>query len=103
MDNPEGEGNDGNFYVLNYKAATGVGFYKLADGKKLGYGKAYLSYSGSLAPGYFGFGETTGINAVNGSEFMINGSDIYNLNGQRVAQPTKKGLYIVNGRKVVIK
>ena len=103
VDNPEGEGNDGNFYVLNYKAATGVGFYKLADGKKLGYGKAYLWYSGSLAPGYFGFGETTGINAVNGSEFMINGSDIYNLNGQRVAQPTKKGLYIVNGRKVVIK
>ena len=103
VNDPEGEDNDGNFYVLNYKAATGVGFYKLADGKKLGYGKAYLWYSGSLAPGYFGFGETTGINAVNGSEFMINGSDIYNLNGQRVAQPTKKGLYIVNGRKVVIK
>ena len=103
VDNPEGEDNDGYFYVLNYKAATGVGFYKLADGKKLGYGKAYLTYAGSLAPGYFGFGETTGINAVNGSEFMINGSDIYNLNGQRVAQPTQKGLYIVNGRKVVIK
>ena len=46
--------------------------------------------------------ETTGINAVNGSEFMVNGSDIYNLNGQRVAQPTK-GLYIVNGKKVIIK
>jgi hypothetical protein len=26
----------------------------------------------------------------------------YNLNGQRVAQPTK-GLFIVNGKKVVIK
>ena len=48
-------------------------------------------------------GEATGINAVNGSEFMINGSDIYNLAGQRVAQPTQKGLYIVNGKKVVIK
>ena len=31
---------------------------------------------------------------------MDNG--VYNLNGQRVNQPTK-GLYIVNGRKVVIK
>ena len=102
VDNPEGEETNGTFYVLN-NGSKGVGFYKLADGKKLGYGKAYLWYSGSLAPGYFGFGETTGINAVNGSEFMINGSDIYNLNGQRVAQPTKKGLYIVNGRKVVIK
>ena len=47
-------------------------------------------------------GETTGINTVNGSGFMFNGSEVYNLNGQRVAQPTK-GLYIVNGRKVVIK
>ena len=102
VDNPEGEETNGTFYVLN-NGSKGVGFYKLADGKKLGYGKAYLWYSGSLAPGYFGFGETTGINAVNGSEFMINGSDIYNLNGQRVAQPTQKGLYIVNGRKVVIK
>ena len=29
--------------------------------------------------------------------------EVYNLAGQRVAQPTTKGLYIVNGRKVVIK
>ena len=29
-------------------------------------------------------------------------SDFYNLNGQRVNQPTK-GLYIVNGKMVVIK
>ena len=28
--------------------------------------------------------------------------EYYNLAGQRVAQPTK-GLYIINGRKVVIK
>ena len=49
----------------------------------------------------FDFGETTGINAVNGSELKVNG-EYYNLNGQRVANPTK-GLYIVNGKKVVIK
>ena len=102
VSDPEGNDNDGYFYVLN-NGSKGVGFYKLkATTTKLGYGKAYLWYSGSLAPGYFGFGETTGINAVNGSEFMINGSDIYNLNGQRVAQPTK-GMYIVNGKKMVIK
>ena len=45
--------------------------------------------------------ETTGINTVNGSEFKVN-DEYYNLAGQRVAQPAK-GLYIVNGRKVVIK
>jgi hypothetical protein len=104
VDNPEGEDNDGYFYVLNYKAATGVGFYKLADGKKLGYGKAYLWYSGSLAPGYFGFGDdATSIKSLtpdpspNGE-----GSEYYDLQGRRVAQPAK-GLYIVNGKKVVIK
>ena len=32
----------------------------------------------------------------------VNDNNVYNLNGQRVSKPTK-GLYIVNGRKVVIK
>ena len=47
----------------------------------------------------FAGGETTGINAVaaeNGAE------SIYNVNGQRVAAPAK-GLYIVDGKKVVLK
>ena len=45
-------------------------------------------------------GGTTSINTVQGSGVMVNG--YYNLAGQRVAKPTK-GLYIVNGKKVVIK
>ena len=67
-------------------------------------GKAYLLASDvpSSAPVLdFGFDDATGINAVNGEGFTVNG-EFYNLNGQRVAQPTK-GLYIVNGKKVVIK
>jgi hypothetical protein len=48
-------------------------------------------------------GETTGISEVRDSGFKVQGSEVfYNLAGQRVSQPTK-GLYIVNGRKVVIK
>ena len=46
--------------------------------------------------------ETTGINTVKGSEFMVNGSEFFDLQGRKVAQPTK-GLYIVNGKKVIIK
>lgn len=43
--------------------------------------------------------ETTGIR-----ELMMNDSDVwYNLRGQRIDTPTKKGLYIHNGRKVVVK
>ncbi len=46
-------------------------------------------------------GETTGVADINRETITNNGS-FFNLNGQRVAQPTK-GLYIVNGRKVVVK
>ncbi len=43
---------------------------------------------------------TMGISTVQDSGLKVNG--YYNLAGQRVAQPTK-GLYIVNGKTVVIK
>ena len=48
----------------------------------------------------FDDGETTGIQSVNGSGLKVN--DYFDLQGRRVAQPTR-GLYIVNGKKVVIK
>ena len=28
---------------------------------------------------------------------------IYNLTGQRVRKPTQKGLYLINGKKVLVK
>lgn len=46
-------------------------------------------------------GEYTGINTI-GRTLDDNGA-WYNLNGQRIDTPTKKGLYIHNGRKVVVK
>ncbi len=98
---PAGEKSDGNMYALN-KGAQGVGFYKLADGSTLGYGKAYLWYDGSSSSSFFGFdGETTGVNEVRGQMEDVRG-EYYDLQGRRVAQPAK-GLYIVNGKKVVIK
>jgi hypothetical protein len=66
--------------------------------------RAYLTYTGGgspTAPNFVIDGEATGINAVNGSELKVNG-EYYNLAGQRVANPTK-GLYIVNGKKYMIK
>lgn len=45
---------------------------------------------------------TTGISLQLKEEDKRSDSDVYNLSGQRVARPTK-GLYIVNGKKVVIK
>ena len=46
-------------------------------------------------------GETTGINAVSSAAAKMDG-EWYSLDGRRVAQPTK-GLFIVNGKKVVVK
>ena len=48
----------------------------------------------------FVFDEATDIKQVETSKSIIEG--IYNLNGQKVQNPTK-GLYIMNGKKVIIK
>ena len=45
-------------------------------------------------------GEPTGINGIYAEK--LNNATIYNLNGQRV-QNAQKGLYIINGRKAVVK
>ena len=93
--------NPGNAYVLNKKEA-GVGFYKLSATGTIGANKAYLTYDGSVgACRFFGFGDTTSIKMP-----TVKGNDtdaaVYDLQGRCVAQPTK-GLYIVNGKKVIIK
>ena len=46
--------------------------------------------------------EATGIDNIEQAQPVINDGVIYNLQGVRVTNPTK-GIYIVNGRKVVIK
>ena len=96
-------GAAGNIYVLNAKTGTGAGFYKLKADGTIGANKAYLTYSSGAAPEFFSFGfsETTGVNEVRGQMEDVRG-EYYDLQGRRVAQPTK-GLYIVNGKKVVIK
>ena len=45
---------------------------------------------------------TTVIAEVSSSKAQVSSTDVYNLQGRRVSQPTK-GLYIVNGKKVIIK
>ena len=93
------------------------GGYILRDGKfhpasagTLPAGKAYLNITvTSPAPEIIiedgdnnGDDITTGIDTIEHSTLNIEHSEVYNLNGQRVSQPTK-GLYIVNGKKVIVK
>jgi len=49
------------------------------------------------------FKAATGIQNVSVENNSLENATIYDLNGRRVENPTKKGIYIVNGKKVVIK
>lgn len=97
--------NPGNAYVLNYKAATGAGFYKLSASGTIKANKAYLTYSGGGAPlrDYFEFlqDETTGIQQTE-AEVAADYGTVYDLQGRPVTNPAP-GIYIVNGKKVFIK
>lgn len=84
------------------------GVFQPSSGGDLPAGKAYLNIAVSSAPvlnlsfdDVTGDGNTTGVNDVR-SKMEEGRGEFYNLNGQRVAQPTK-GLYIVNGKKYVVK
>ena len=90
------------YYTLAVNAGNPI--FKKSSGGTLAAGKAYLDLSGASAPVLninFGDGNTTSVNDVR-SKMEEGRGEFFNLNGQRVAQPTK-GLYIVNGKKVMIK
>ena len=79
------------------------GVFQPASAGTLPAGKAYLNIAVASAHPLsldFGDGDVTGIDSVQGSELKVNG--YFDLQGRRVAQPTK-GLYIVNGKKVIVK
>ena len=97
---------DADAYIFQ-NGDNGVGFYKVdlatlsEDEKVLPAHKAFLKVSGGQAP-FFGFdgNGTTGINSVERGALSVEGC--YTLDGRRVEQPTK-GLYIMNGKKVLVK
>ena len=78
------------------------GVFQPAKAGTLPAGKAYLNISVSAPVLNLGFdGEgTTGIKAIDNGQLTID--NVYDLQGRRVAQPTK-GLYIVNGKKYIVK
>jgi hypothetical protein len=46
--------------------------------------------------------KVSGTDAINTINTAIQNGNVYNMNGQKV-QKAQRGLYIINGRKVVIK
>ena len=93
---PQTDGSNTNFVLA--KVNNQLGFYKVADGGSwVNVGTAYLQVPGTLAREFFAWDED--VTAVEAQKME---GTVYNLAGQRVAQPTK-GLYIVNGKKVMMK
>ncbi len=100
-------GNNTNFILAN--GSHGIGFYTLSKEGTISAGKAYLTLPTNavqnLANGItleFEDEETTGIS----EEVIVNSeksADIwFTLDGRKLnGKPTQKGIYIVNGRKVV--
>lgn len=89
------------YYYLALNGESKAQFTKLTSGS-IAAGKAYLEIAkgeGARNLAIVIAGETTGIKAIETAK-AANG--IFNINGQRIAAP-QKGLYIVNGKKVVIK
>ncbi|MBP3789551.1 MAG: hypothetical protein J6I52_08015 [Prevotella sp.] len=89
-------------YVLSNNTIYSVG----TAGATINPYRAYIQIAQDAAPAralsFFVDGdETTGISQVENGKLNDENS-VYNLNGQRVAAP-QKGLYIVNGKKVVVK
>lgn len=49
------------------------------------------------------FGDTTGIHGVTAPSQVTSGKTYYTLDGRKVTSPTQKGIYIINGKKIIIK
>ena len=92
----------GTNYVLAVQDGKAVFAYIANVEATLNKGKAYLHLDGAPAAPYLSFegGETTGI--VNVNRETITNNQYYTLDGRRVENPSN-GVYIVNGKKVVIK
>ena len=87
-------------------AFNGKQFVRVKNDLAVGANKAWLEIPAANNARIINisFEETTGIDEmVNGQSSMVNGT-WYDLNGRKLdAVPTKKGVYILNGRKVVVK
>ena len=97
----------GDFYVCNGKE-----FIKVRGAGTLAPNKAYLRIEGNNTPASIPFrrsiggeGEgTTGVDLIDNGKLIIDNDGWYDLNGRRLqGKPSQKGIYIKNGRKVVLK
>lgn len=92
--------SDGTTYFALTKIGDKVGFAVVNNGVVIPAGKAYLSVPAASTAKFFGLdGEATGINSVKTAK--ADGA-YYTLEGVKTTKPVK-GIYIHNGKKIVVK
>lgn len=92
--------SDGTKFFALTKIGDKVGFALVENDVVIPAGKAYLEVTKSTAAKFFGLdGEATGINSVKTAK--ADGA-YYTLEGVKTTKPVK-GLYIHNGKKIVVK
>ena len=87
----------------NY-AFNGKAFVFVKDAIEVGPNKAWLSVNTGVPSARITlvFDETTGVGSIENGKLTID--NWYDLNGRKLnGMPTKKGVYILNGKKVVVK
>ena len=109
--NPYSTGGEDN--TMLYLGANNTLYYPSAN-LTINAFRAYFTLNGITAGSSSGnqgikafvlnFGEETGIETVNGSGFMDNGSGWYTPDGRRLSgKPESKGIYVHDGKKVLMK
>lgn len=94
------ETSDGATYFALTKIGEKVGFALVANGVVIPASKAYLKVPAESTAKFFGLdGEATGINSVKTAK--ADGA-YYTLEGVKTTKPVK-GLYIHNGKKIIVK
>jgi hypothetical protein len=91
----------GTNYVLSKLEAKEVGFYKYTGSTIPGF-KAYYNVPAASPVKGFTFSFEDAEDAIRAIESENSGLEIYDISGRRV-QKAQKGLYIVNGKKVMFK
>lgn len=99
-------GNDlvaaaGNFAYTIGQYAGKLAFIPLTGGAEAG--RAYLSFDEKPSVEAFPFADvSTGIGSAN-TAVSSNGDVIFDLFGRRVSKPVNRGIYVIGGKKVIVK
>lgn len=100
------EADKGDFENYNYyalaNAGAGLGFYKVGNGTTIPVGKAYLKIDKAASSNFYSIDPDDNTTAIKNMKIGKDNNVYYDLSGRRVLYP-KKGLYIMNGKKVIIK